>query len=379
MSEYQYYDFRVIDRALTKSEMADLRSISTRAVITSTSFTNHYEWGELKADPLKLLEKYFDAFLYLANYGTRAFYFRLPEELIDFKLLTKILPGESVLVKRAGKSVIIGFENDIEDGEWDDGTGWMGSLIPLRSDLLRGDLRCTYLGWLLCLQNEHLDDDEPEPPVPPGLWELPAPLTAMIEFLGIDEDLVAVAATASLPSAGTTREQLSAYIRRLPETEKNELLVRAATETGERWKNELLRRLQQQNPSLASPLSTAVLRRNAGDLWKAAHARGEEKTRRMDAQRAAEAARQKAEKEANRARYLDKLATREDAAWKQISAHIQQRQPAEYDKAVSLLTDLHNLATRKGQVEPFQYALQKLRQAHTAKKSFLWRLDKAKL
>ena len=56
MSEYQYYDFKAIDHALTKTEMAALRTISTRAVITSTSFTNHYEWGDLKADPLKLLK-----------------------------------------------------------------------------------------------------------------------------------------------------------------------------------------------------------------------------------------------------------------------------------------------------------------------------------
>ena len=74
MSEYQYYDFRAIDSALTKAEMAELRSVSTRAVITSTSFTNHYEWGDLKADPLKLLEKYFDTFLYVANWGTRELY-----------------------------------------------------------------------------------------------------------------------------------------------------------------------------------------------------------------------------------------------------------------------------------------------------------------
>ncbi len=54
MSEYQYYDFRAIDRPLTKKEMAALRSISTRAAITTTSFTNHYEWGDLKANPSKL-------------------------------------------------------------------------------------------------------------------------------------------------------------------------------------------------------------------------------------------------------------------------------------------------------------------------------------
>jgi len=44
VSEYQYYDFRAIDRPLMKKEMAALRSISTRAAITTTSFTNHYEW-----------------------------------------------------------------------------------------------------------------------------------------------------------------------------------------------------------------------------------------------------------------------------------------------------------------------------------------------
>ena len=81
MSEYQYYDFRAIDQALTKAEIAALRSISTRATITSTSFTNHYEWGDLKADPFKLLEKYFDAFVYVTNWGTREFYLRLPWEL----------------------------------------------------------------------------------------------------------------------------------------------------------------------------------------------------------------------------------------------------------------------------------------------------------
>ena len=57
------------NRPLTKKEMAALRSISTRAAITTTSFTNHCEWGDLKANPSKLLEKYFDAFVYVANWG----------------------------------------------------------------------------------------------------------------------------------------------------------------------------------------------------------------------------------------------------------------------------------------------------------------------
>ena len=50
MSEYQYYEFQAIDRPLTDEEMAELRSYSTRARITPTSFGNDYSWGSFKGD-----------------------------------------------------------------------------------------------------------------------------------------------------------------------------------------------------------------------------------------------------------------------------------------------------------------------------------------
>jgi hypothetical protein len=67
MSEYQYYEFVAIDRPLTAKQMAELRAISTRAEITSSRFQNEYQWGDLKADPAKLMERYFDAHLYFTN------------------------------------------------------------------------------------------------------------------------------------------------------------------------------------------------------------------------------------------------------------------------------------------------------------------------
>jgi len=109
VSEYQYYDFRAIDRPLTKKEMAALRSISTRAAITTTSFTNHYEWGDLKANPNQLLEKCFDAFVYVANWGTHEFYIRLPQESVDYKLLNAMVPGETVRVRKTARFVIVEF------------------------------------------------------------------------------------------------------------------------------------------------------------------------------------------------------------------------------------------------------------------------------
>jgi hypothetical protein len=58
MGEYQYYEFRAIDRSLNDRQMRELRAISTRAAISRTSFTNHYEYGDLKANPRDLLVKH---------------------------------------------------------------------------------------------------------------------------------------------------------------------------------------------------------------------------------------------------------------------------------------------------------------------------------
>lgn len=380
MSEYQYYDFRAIDQALTKAEIAALRSISTRAIITSTSFANHYEWGDLKADPLKLLEKYFDAFVYVANWGTRMFYLRLPRELADYEQFSAMLPGEATWVRKAGRHLIVGFDAEVDlDEDWDDGSGWMGSLLSLRADLLRGDLRCLYLGWLLCAQSEEFSGEVLEPPVPAGLGELSAPLHSLIEFLGIDEDLVEVAASASVPlSAEPSRKELAEWIQNLPEKEKNDLLLTAALESGERGKIEFMRRFQQQNAARTLDADAAIKPRTVHDLVTAAKTRAEERTHRLEAKRAAEAARQKAKDEAGRARYLDQLAESEGEIWNRITAHIQKRQPNEYDKAVRLLIDLRDLAVRKQRVPEFQSALEELRNAHAAKESFIRRLVKAK-
>jgi hypothetical protein len=186
-----------------------------------------------------------------------------------------------------------------------------------------------------------------KPPVPNGLGALPAPLESLIEFLGIDEDLVQVAASVSSPlSAGPSREELADWIRGLPEEDKDGLLIAAASDSGERWKNELLRRFQQRG-AFPPPHGTAP-RRTVEDLLIAARGLSEERARLLQAKREADAARKKARDETDHARYLDQPAKREGAVWKQVSAYIGKRQPRDYDRAVLLLIDLHDLAVRRG-------------------------------
>jgi hypothetical protein len=379
VSEYQYYDFKAIDHALTKTEMATLRAISTRAVITTTSFTNHYEWGDLKADPIKLLEKYFDAFVYVANWGTREIHLRLPQELVDFEHLKSILPGKAAHVRSAGRFVIVSFETDVEpEGDWDDGTGWVGSLVSLRSDLLRGDLRCLYLGWLHSVECHEFTEDAVEPPVPAGLGELSAPLDSLIEFLGIDEDLVEVAASASAPlKEGPSQKELATWVRGLPPNEKENLLIDFLSESGERSRLELLQRFQRENAVAAS--HSVIERRTVKDLLTAARVRADERAKQLSAKRAADVARKKAKDEADRTVFLEGLAKREKVVWKQVEAYIQKRQPKDYERAVILLVDLYDLAVRQGDETGFQLTMEELRKTHAAKGAFLRRLAKANL
>jgi hypothetical protein len=378
VSEYQYYEFQAIDRDLADADIDALRSISTRAAITSTSFTNHYEWGDLKAEPLQLLEKYFDAFVYVANWGTRRFCLRLPKGSLEYKELQAMLPNESAWVQRTAKYFIVGFENrNEEQNEWDDGTGWMRSLVSLRSDLLRDDLRCLYLGWLLCVQNGEVPDKQLEPPVPAGLGRLSASLGSLIDFLGIDKDLVAAAAENSAPlNSGPSPEDLDIWIRNLPENQKNVLLMTAISESGDRWKNELLRRFNREKKPSTSQAAPAA-GRTASELLSAAQARAQRRTRRAEVDRIREVARWKAKEEAERADYLDQLAKREDAVWNDVIAYIQQRQPKGYDQAIRLLIDLRELAIRQGHETEFRAKIENLRATHAAKPSFIERLIKA--
>lgn len=140
MSEYQYYEFQAIDRPLTDKEMAELRSYSTRARITPTSFVNDYSWGNFKGDEDAWMERYFDAFLYLANWGTHVLKLRLPARLLDAETARSYCAGDRASVHAKHGKVILTFASEDEGGsDWVEGDGHLSSLISVRAELGRGD------------------------------------------------------------------------------------------------------------------------------------------------------------------------------------------------------------------------------------------------
>jgi hypothetical protein len=259
VSEYQYYEFQALDRPLTQREMGVLRRYSTRATITATRFVNHYEWGNFKGDESSWMQKYFDAFLYHANWGTHRLMLRLPSRTLDIKTAKGYLRGNSLSAHRKGSVLILNLtaENEGSDGDTGDSTGLLSSLIPLRADIAAGDHRALYLAWLSSVQSGELTDDEAEPPVPPGLGALSAPLKALADFLYIGTDLITAAAARSEPINGkTARRQLERWIAGLSESDKTALLCRLANGEEHALRAELLRRFH--NVRLAETRSTTV-------------------------------------------------------------------------------------------------------------------------
>jgi hypothetical protein len=373
MSEYQYYEFLALDQPLTEKQHAELRSISTRAEFTATRFVNEYHWGDLKGDPLQMVKEYFDAFLYLANWGTRQLMFRLPRGVLDSETTGQYCDTDTASVIETETHLILNLYVDREaDDYWDEPGGQLAAMVQARSELAAGDLRLLYLAWLLALQSDEVDDEDTEPPVPAGLGNLSAGLQAIIDFFEIDEDLITVAAAAS-PSIEEPRG-LAEWIASLPAEEKDALLARVAAGEGAQVQALLLRRFR----SVSGSPPTAP-GRTAAELWQAA---GDRKAARAKAaeqrQREAEA-RRRAAQAAAYAKHLDQLAPRTEAAWEKAAELIETKRPRDYDLATSLLRDLQALADRQEDSAAFRKRFLELRAQHQRKPSLLDRFDQAGL
>ena len=371
MSEYQYYEFQAIDRPLSEADRRALRDLSTRARITATSFTNSYEWGDFKGDPAKLMERWFDLHLYLANWGSRRLMIRLPARMIDRHLLDAFL-GEvdCAELSVAGENLILDIGRDeMESEDWDDGSGWLAALTPLRAEVLAGDLRLFYLLWLTAVEADIVEADAPEPM--PGIGPLTAALEAFTEFFGIDPDLVDAAAERSAVGSAISADAARSVIAAMPDGEKTGLLVQmfeGAPHVTAKLRAEVRKRL---GPETGAPPAAA---RTVGELRARAEAIRLARERAAADKAAAERKRQAEEAEKIRGARLDAVTRRGESVWREVETEIERRNAAGYDRAASLLFDLKAIAEERGTIEDFLRRLRTIRERHVRKERFIERL-----
>lgn len=387
MSEYQYYEFAAVDRPLTPQQQAELRSRSTRATITASSFINEYHWGDLKGDPLDWMRRYFDAHVYYANWGSCRLLLRLPRVSLEKAVLDAFVlsaeRGSAFSASATDEHWILDWSDWDEEGSGEyerfcdeESQRWMARLLPLRDELLRGDTRPLYLGWLARLCGGELGDAAMEPPLPAGLRTLSGAQQALVEYLLIDPDWLEAAAEASEPLSAydETTPAIDAWLdAQTPETLRATLRLLLEGH-GAQAEREARRRFldwqRSRQPAVAAPA-----RRRVADIAALRQVAAQRRQERERQAREAEEARRAAE----RRQHLAQLAEQADAVWAGTDRTLQRGTGAAYDQALQSLRALAEALAQAGREREFRLGLARLQQSHGRRGAWVKRLVAAGL
>jgi hypothetical protein len=378
MSEYQYYEFLAIDRPLTVDEIAELRALSTRATITPVSFTNEYNWGDFKGDPKKLMQRYFDAHVYVANWMTAIFMVRLPIEALTKETAKAVAVPYLLDIQSIKTHWIITWSLE-ESGNYDrfgmeDGRGWMARLAPVRDELLRGDQRSLYIGWLMAIAGEMVDDGEMEPLSVSGLASLTAAQQALAEFLEVDPDLLAGTGMGSpaAPKAEISPQGMDKWIDTLPRDEVNSILKQLLEGKGQQAERSIKSRFASWRRDLHT-IDTDASRRTVGELRqnaeKACQIRPEKQKRNRKQREIKHREKRKA--------YLKNLSSDFPKAWASVREPVERGSGRGYDEACCAFVDIAEAYALFSTKEQFQKELKKFMTGHTRRKALIQRLVKA--
>lgn len=372
LSEYQYYEFQALDRPLTREAQSELKRLSSRVQLTTTSASFVYNYGDFPGAPYNVLAKHFDAMLYITNWGTRQLMFRFPINAISNDVINAYQYADSMDWSTADKYIILNIDFNPEeggDGEWVEGQGILPGIVQIRHDILRGDYRSLYLAWLKFAHYEldvlEEDEDLTEPPVPTNLQSLSPALQNFIDFFDIDTDLVRAAAQTS-SHTGKTDAKLSNSIEQLSEAEKNNFLERLLN-SEPHLDIALINRLREISGAdkKERPVSQ---HRTIRQIFAASEIIGHQRLE-IEKQQA----------ETARLKKLDNIAQQQEQLWARIPSLIEQKKASTYDEALTILKDLRDLAVHQQQMAEFQDKLAAIRSQYPSSQGLNRRLKEAKL
>ncbi len=373
MSTYQYYEFQAIDRPLTVKEQETIRGLSSRAEVTPHKAAFVYNYGDFRGGPEVILEKYFDVMFYIANWGTWQLIFRFPKQLVNLKWFRPYEIEDAIEISISSEYVVLNIEIHEEGGiGWVEGEGWLPRLLPLRDDLMGGDMRLLYLAWLrlvpgLADYSPNFDQEDPlEPPVPPHLGKLSSPLKTFVELVELDSDLVTAAAQASPKPTADKTPSLEDWLSTLPEAERQEFLLKLVRREP-KVDLQLITRLQELAGIDQLNLQAAPGQRRYSELVAIAD---DIEAKRQ--QKEAAAAHKK------RIKDLESLAPKAGKTWERVRDLIQIKQAYAYDEATELLRDLRDLAQHQERLAEFSRRFERLKEEYSNRPALMRRLKSIK-
>ncbi len=373
MSEYQRYEFMTSDRPLTRVQLDAVNALSSHIEASSTHALIEYHWGDFKHDPIDVLHKFFDGFLYWANWGSPQLALRFPHGILPVDLIDGYDLDDFVTFTQHTDFDIL----DIQFGEMEGPDEWieyeLGSLIAIRDELMEGDLRALYIVWLASQnmrgsydEDEEEDDEISVPAVPPAFGTLTAAQQALAELLQVPEELLVATARHSKAAMSSTGDDVAAWVKLLPPDRHNDYLVRLA-------RNE---------PGL-SRLLIKELRELSQDKTRATPSTGEHVPYAMLLAESkaikAQLEREKREQEQMaRQRHLQGIHDHQDDYWHQVDQAVIRGTGTGYDEAARLLTELHEVANQFRETQEFQERFRAWVRPHLRRPAFIKRLQARK-
>jgi hypothetical protein len=247
MSEFQLYDFRRIDKALTSEEVKMVKGLSSHIDVSSRRAVVSYSYGDFKHNEEKVVEQFFDALLYQTNWGQKKLVFRFPQDSIDYQKLGEYdidmgnITGYTTEIRvwKSSGYVLLNIEYcDDNYEDWvEENDNSLDAMLGLRAEMMNGDFSCLFAFWLKLLsmreEDEEEDDDEEDdeddsyqlPSLPYGLAKPSTSLQEFMNFYEIDERAVKAAGSFLTPSKSIEPDFVSA-IENMKETDKNDWLMR---------------------------------------------------------------------------------------------------------------------------------------------------------
>jgi hypothetical protein len=367
MSEYQRYEFMTSDRPLTGVQLDAVNALSSHIEASSTHALIEYHWGDFKHDPIDVLHKFFDGFLYWANWGAPELAFRFPHGILPVDLIDGYDLDDFVTFTQYPDYDIL----DIHFGEMEGPDEWieyeLGSLIAIRDELMEGDLRALYIVWLasqymLGDYDEEEDEEISVPPVPPALGTLTAAQQALAELLRVPQELLVATARHSNAAVSSTGDDIAAWVKLLPPERRDGYLVRLAhNEPG------LSRRLVKELRELGQDKTTAAP--PAGEHVTYARLLAESKAIKAQLERE-----KREQEQAARQRHLQDIHDHQDEYWHQVDQAVMRSSGTGYDEAVRLLIELREVADQFKETQEFQERFRAWVWPHLRRPAFVKRL-----
>jgi hypothetical protein len=335
MSEHQRIAFRAIDSPVSEKNLEYMRRQSSRAEITPWSFDNEYHFGDFRGDAVEMLRRGYDLHLHYANFGIRKLLIRFPHGLPDVQAAEPYLGEDSpqFLQDKQGPGGILAIEpfhepDDLEElWEFDD---LLDRLVPLRAEILDGDLRPLYVAHLaIACDGEHDPAETKEAPVPAGLEKLSDAQRALAEFYGLSDALIVAAAQDGLPLPAPTaaRNQRADWLQSQPAATKDRWLAQWMADPHSSVRREILEDFRK---SRSSPLWPTTVR---GRTFAELEAIAKEIQQGADRKAAATAARQKAKK-------LAEMVADPARTLRETEELVSRRSTKAYRKIATLLAEL---------------------------------------